>query len=47
VADFVETLMMAGLKRIGPTWRQASEMSETSSATPIHPFNPPRSGTVK
>ena len=35
------------LKRIGPICRQASEMSETSSATPSHPLTPPRSGTVK
>ena len=28
-------------KRIGPICRQASEMSETSSATPIQPFRPP------
>ena len=30
-----------------PTWRQASEMSETSSASPSQPVTPPRSGTVK
>jgi len=35
------------LKRIGPIWRQASEMSDTSSATPTQPLKPPLSGTVK
>jgi hypothetical protein len=34
------------LNRIGPICRQASEMSETSSATPIQPLRPPFSGTV-
>lgn len=35
------------LKVIGPIWLHDSEISDTSSAMPIHPLNPPRSGTVK
>ena len=34
------------LNRIGPICRQASEISETSSATPIVPLMPPFSGVV-
>src|SRR6266852_2604341 len=32
---------------MGPIWRQASEMSDTSSASPSQPLMPPFSGTVK
>ena len=34
------------LNRTGPICRQASEMSETSSASPIVPLMPPFSGVV-
>ena len=46
LAEEVSDISLA-CRQIGPIWRQASEMSDTSSARPSQPLNPPRSGTVK
>ena len=46
LAEEVSDISLA-CRQIGPIWRHANEISETSSASPSQPLKPPFSGTVK